>query len=95
MSKRIKIDILAMYDALICLGHKCLWLREISGQRFLITWDNLTVAHYDPKQKSWSLRKHADVVNDNPSGKCPSGAGLTELTDGGMVFTFMGQEVFK
>lgn len=86
---RQQIDIVKMCEALMCLGHNSLWLRENSGQRFLITWDNLTVAHFESSQKSWSFQKHADVVNDNPNNDSPPGNGLTPIPDGGMAFQLM------
>lgn len=89
VSGRKQIDILHMYEALRNLGHDILWLRENSGQRFLITWDNLTVAHYNSSLNSWCLRKYADVVNDNPDGDVPPGEELTELPDAGIVNQLM------
>ena len=89
MNVRKQIDILKVCTALLELGHTAIWLREVSGQRFLITWDNLTVAHYDSYRESWSLCKYADVVNDNPDDANPSGEGLTYIPDGGMAFQLM------
>ncbi|EBE7907443.1 hypothetical protein GQG59_004251 [Salmonella enterica] len=89
MKVRKKIDILNVCEALLALGHTGIWLREVSEHRFLITWDNLTVAHYDSYRQSWSLCKYADVVNDNPDDDKPSGDCLTHIPDAAIAFQLM------
>lgn len=89
MVKRKQIGIYEIYEALKCLGHIRLWLRD-NGKynRIIITWDNLVVASYDPYIKSWNFRKNACRVNDNAQNKTPPGKSsvLTELEDSGQAW---------
>ncbi|HIE9814659.1 TPA: hypothetical protein ACXRZA_005159 [Klebsiella pneumoniae] len=82
MGKQVETS--EIYEALKCLGHSQLWLRD-NGKynRHIITWDNMVAASYNPYLKSWNFRKNACRINDNLSGKTPSGKGLTELLDVG------------
>ncbi|HDT4319712.1 hypothetical protein [Enterobacter sp. JJBC] len=84
MGKRKQVQIQEIYEALKCLGHTRLWLRD-NGKynRLIITWDNLVAASYDPYLKSWNFRKNACRVNDNAKNEIPPGKSsvLIELTD--------------
>lgn len=82
MAKQINID--QIYNALTCLGHVQLWMRDKGKyNRHIITWDNYVVASYNAYRKSWIVMKNSFQVNDNLLGKSPNGPGseLTELTD--------------
>ncbi|HGG4756864.1 TPA: hypothetical protein ACJGUQ_003600 [Salmonella enterica subsp. enterica serovar Ball] len=84
-----RIDIVQIYNALQCIGHTQLWLRD-NGKynRLIITWDNYVTASYNHNWKSWSFRKNACRVNINSVGKEPLGPkeNLTELTGEDFVF---------
>ncbi|CAI0765234.1 Uncharacterised protein [Serratia fonticola] len=89
MSVRQSIDMDQIYNALKCLGHTRLWLRNNGKYNLLIiTWDNYVAASYNPYCKSWNVRKNACRVNDNPSAYVPPGPKdkLTELTGSDLIF---------
>lgn len=92
MVKRKQVDIHEIYEALTCLGHTRLWLRD-NGKynRLIITLGNLAAASYDPYLKSWSFRKNTCRVNDNAQNKSPPGklSVLTELLDPGHAWQQM------
>lgn len=92
MVKRKQVDIHEIYEALKCLGHSRLWLRD-NGKynRLIITWDNLVAASYDPYLKSWNFRKNACRVNENAKNEIPPGESsvLTELADSGHAWMQM------
>ncbi|BBJ60900.1 hypothetical protein EATA6166_44550 (plasmid) [Enterobacter asburiae] len=84
VGKRKLVTIDAIYEALICIGHTRIWLRNNGKHnRHLITWNNLVAASYDPYIQSWYFRKKACWVNDNTKNESPPGNFLTELIDPG------------
>ncbi len=78
------VEIQQIFEALICIGHTRLWLRD-NGKynRLIITRDNLVAASYNPYLRSWNFRKNACRVNDNTKNESPPGGFLTELIDPG------------